>query len=404
MPLSMLFRRPDARLCILAASLSLAGCYALPSAGPLVSDIEQENQLRPRYPFQLVTLDPEMVPILQADGPAEDAAFIADLGVADLRVGPGDVLSVTIVEPGGGGLFTGTPGSGEGGGEPGARVVTLPETTVDAAGRITVPFAGTSQVSGRTTTEIAALLRAALGANAVQPQVMVNLNRSRANRITVAGAVKSPGVFELTEPGVTLLEAVAMAGGTPDAPQDTVVQLHRFGAVHRVRLLTLLDTPAANIHLQGGDYVHLLVQPRSYVVLGAAGKAQEAPLPAAPLTLSAAIGRAGGLVDNRADSRGVFLFRYENRATMERLAAVSAKLARRHGEEGGEVEPPPGDAPAPVIYRLNLMSGSGLFLAQQVTLRENDLIYVPGAEALQWKKLVDLLPVLGSGSIYNSVQ
>ncbi len=393
MPLSMLLCRTGARACVLAGLLGLAGCYALPIAGPLVSDIDQEQWDRQRYPFDLVTLDPEMVPILEAGRPAEDEAFIADLGAADLRVGPGDVLSITIVEPGAGGLFSGTTAAGTG--DPGARVVTLPDTTVDAAGTITVPFVGTRRVSGRTTTQVADLLRAALTANAVQPQVMVNLNRSRTNRISVAGTVKSPGLFELTEPGVTLLESVALAGGAVDPPQDTVVQLHRAGGVHRVRLQTLLDSPVTNVHLQGGDYVYLVQQPRNYVVLGATDKAEEAPLPGVPLTLSAALGRAGGLVDSRADSRGVFLLRYESAETADRLDAVAAKLARRRGEDTAEAAPAPrrpGDAPVPVLYKLNMKSGTGLFVAQQVTVREKDLIYVPGAEAVQWKKLISLLP------------
>ena len=393
----LLLCRSGLRAGMFAGLLALAGCYALPIAGPLVSDIEAENGNTPRPPFRLVALDPEMVPILESGRPAEDAAFVTDLGAADLRVGRGDVLSITIVEPGSGGLFSGTPAAG--GGDSGARVVTLPDTTVDAAGTITIPFAGTRKVSGSTTTEIAEALRAALTANAVQPQVMVNLNHSRTNRISVGGTVKTPGLFELTEPGLTLLEAVAMAGGAADPPQDTVVQLNRFGATHRVRLQTLLDAPETNIHLRGGDEIYLIEQPRRYVVLGAANKAQETTLPAAPLTVSAALGQAGGLMDTVADSRGVFLLRYENRETVDRLSAVATKLARRHGEvaaadtaEPAAPRPAEAAAPVPVIYKLNLMSGRGLFVAQQVTVREKDLIYVPGAEAVQWKKAVDLLP------------
>jgi len=39
----MLLCRTGARACVLAGLLGLAGCYALPIAGPLVSDIDQEQ-------------------------------------------------------------------------------------------------------------------------------------------------------------------------------------------------------------------------------------------------------------------------------------------------------------------------------------------------------------------------
>jgi polysaccharide export outer membrane protein len=380
---------------------SMPGCTALPSDGPLLSEVRQELARQQRVPFLLVKLAPEFVPVLEPPPPpVTNEAFITDLGPQELLVGIGDVLTITIVEAGAGGLFSAPPASGVSGGEQGARVVTLPDATVDGQGNVVVPFVGVLDVAGHSTTDIAATIQSSLAGQAIQPQVMVNVARGPSNQVTVTGNVKTPGLYPVHGNGETLLQTIAAAGGATDAPGDTMVQLIRFGNVHRIRLLTLLDVPATNIHVRVGDTINLSAQPRTYTMLGAVDHVQEAPLPLAPLTLAEAIGRAGGLLDSRADAHGLLLFRFEPPEVMERVLAVQAKLDRRNGDDAGarflRDKPAKPGGPVPVVYALDLRSASGLFLARQLTVREKDLIYLPDAGSVQLQKFLDILRMTAS--------
>ncbi len=386
-------RHQRARTALLAVLLALAGCQNLPIAGPLASEVEGEVPLLQRVPFRLVRLTPEMVPVIQESVP-EAERFITDLGPSEPRIGAGDVLVVTIVEPSAGGLFSGPPSITASGAEPGARVVTLPELTVDPDGRVALPFAGIIAVGGLTQVEAAGRIQGALTGQAVRPQVMVNLARGNASRITVSGAVKTPGSLPVRSGGERLLEAVARAGGAAEPPQNVIVQLTRFGQPHRVRMQTLLDQPQTDIHVRSGDYIHLIVSPRTYLVMGATGKVDEQTLANRPVPLAAGLATAGGLLDARADATALMLFRTETPAVLDRLAAIEARLARARGEEA-PIPPPIAhadpSAPVPVIFLVDLRSASGLFMAQQLDLREHDLVYAPNSAFAQVQKFLDLV-------------
>jgi protein involved in polysaccharide export with SLBB domain len=74
-----------------------------------------------------------------------------------IKLGIGDVVSVTIFEAEPGGLFVPS--------EPGARpgiFVTLPSQVVDTNGNITVPYAGTIRALGRTPAEVQEAINKAL--------------------------------------------------------------------------------------------------------------------------------------------------------------------------------------------------------------------------------------------------
>jgi len=250
-------------------------------------------------------------------------------------------------------------------------------------------------VAGLTQIEAAARIQDALSGQAVQLQVIVNATRQVASRISVSGAVKNPGELPLRSGGETLLEAIARAGGATDQAENIIVQLTRFGHAHRVRLLTLLEQPEADIHVRGGDYLHLLVQPQHYYVMGATQQVELGDLTVDKVRLATALSKSGGLLDSRADARSVMLFRHEAPGVMDRIAAVEARLARARGENAPVPEAPPSrpsDAAAvPVIFMVDLRSASGLFMTQQLTLRAEDLVYVPDSAFTQWQKFLNLI-------------
>ncbi len=98
---------------------------------------------------------------------------------------------------------------------------------VDGAGRISLPLIGAMQAAGRTTSELEAELSRRLGARYLQaPQVAVFVKESVGRQITVYGAVKKPGVYNL-KGKTTLLRAVALAEGMSDIGDTSTVTLAR---------------------------------------------------------------------------------------------------------------------------------------------------------------------------------
>ncbi len=224
----------------------------------------------------------------------------------------------------------------------GTSNVSLPAVTVDPDGAITVPFASTIKVAGLTPMQVQNLIRRHLGGKAIQPQVLVAVTKDATNVVTVTGAVKNPGRFQITPASETLMQIIAEAGGSIGAPTDTVLQLTRQSRQVSVRLSDLLSFPQQDLHARPGDYINLVEAPRDFLIYGAVYKSGAYPLPADKVTLTKAISQAGGMVDALADSRGVFVFRYEYPQVLHDIPA--AQLAS-----------PPPDATAPlvpVIYRV----------------------------------------------------
>lgn len=79
----------------------------------------------------------------------------------------------------------------------------------------TYPLLGVITLGGRTVDEAAATLREQLGKDyLVNPQVTITVVEYSKRRFTVLGQVQKPGSYDIpSEESVTLLQAIAMAGG-----------------------------------------------------------------------------------------------------------------------------------------------------------------------------------------------
>jgi polysaccharide export outer membrane protein len=126
---------------------------------------------------------------------------------AGYRIQPGDVLAITVLEDD-----------------------TLNrQSLVTPDGRISVPLAGTVRASGNTVETIEKTIADRLASNfAVRPSVFVSVvsvdETAETFPIFVLGEVGVSGAIEV-EPGTTLLQAIALAGGPG-----------RFAAVKRIQL------------------------------------------------------------------------------------------------------------------------------------------------------------------------
>jgi polysaccharide export outer membrane protein len=118
---------------------------------------------------------------------------------AEYYLGPGDVLSVSIVGR------TDVLGEDQRNGEP-FRV------TISENPNIVFPLIGSVRVHGKTPEQVRQTLTDAYGALLRSPTLILTVEKFYQNQVTVLGSVKQPGRY-LLEPGDTILDAVFKAGG-----------------------------------------------------------------------------------------------------------------------------------------------------------------------------------------------
>jgi len=181
------------------AALMLANCAYGPSGG----QVGETGQV------QVVATDSLPVPSVN-DALAQTRSYL---------VGPLDVLIVDVL---------------------GVEEMTDRELTVDTAGRISIPLAGSVVAAGKTPEELAASIEERLQQNFMRdPQVSVNVKEANSQFVTVDGQVLMPGNYPILG-DMTLMRAVASAQGLGEfAQQDDVVVLRtvngqRYAGVYNI--------------------------------------------------------------------------------------------------------------------------------------------------------------------------
>jgi len=108
---------------------------------------------------------------------------------------------------------------------------------VSPQGYITYPLLGAVPIGGLTVGETEAKLKELLGRNyLVNPQVSVLVNHANSRRIVMLGQIKSPGSYDIGDEGLTVVQAVARAGGFTDvAATDRVTVIrNENGAITKI--------------------------------------------------------------------------------------------------------------------------------------------------------------------------
>jgi polysaccharide export outer membrane protein len=212
-----------------------------------------------------------------------------------------------------------------------------------------------------------------------------------ARNATVIGEVASSRRVPLGPHGERVLDAIASAGGPRQPVGQTTIRLTRGSNTATMPLDAMITEPRQNIRLQPDDVVTVLHQPFSFTALGAVSRNAEIPFEGKGITLAQAIGRMGGLRDDRADIRGVFIFRLEQPAALD---PAIAKVA--HKTNLGRV---------PVIYRLDLADASSFFVAQDFAIHDRDLVYVSSAPGADFQRFLSTVSNLAFSviSVGNAV-
>ena len=374
------------------AAAFLCACSLLPGAGPTTNEIADQVNTEASQWYQLVDVDENVISVINWRAQASLLSFSQYKTAAEPVIGIGDVVKVTVWEAAPGNLFNASISQpaviGAAGG------TTIPEQVVPRAGTINVPFAGDVPVVGRTPRAVEKLVSKRLASKAIDPQVLVNVIKSVGNAVTVTGDAVQGGQVQLSPGSERVLDAVALVGGIKSSAHETFISLVRGERVVTVPFLHLTTNPAENIRLGPGDLLFVSKRPRTYTILGATRGNAEIPFDAPAISLAQAIARGGGLLDDKADATGVFVFRYE-------LPAQIPSLIK------GPVYTLPGKGLVPVIYRLNLRNPKGMFLAQAFPVKEGDMIFVsnaPGAEFSKFLQIVNLAisPAINGAAAYST--
>ncbi len=141
-------------------------------------------------------------------------------GVSDYRVGPQDLIEISVFQ-----------------------VADLNRTVrLNSAGQISLPLIGTLQAGGKTVQELEAEIATRLNAKYLQnSQVSVFVKEFASQRITLEGAVRNPGIYPLTG-RTSLIQAIAMAHGLDPLanPQGVVV----FRMIEGKKMAAVFDIAA----------------------------------------------------------------------------------------------------------------------------------------------------------------
>lgn len=362
-----MIRGPSFALLAAVLAAALQGCAGLPVSAPTAGQVV--GGLKPGD-TEVITIVPGTV-----SGPSALRGDTLGWTITDSKdsndwVVAGDRLNIAVYEVGYT-LFGGGPVSEE------SRSATsgtrnFPPIVVPESGSIDFPYAGRLRVAGLTAEEIGNQLERRLRAKSRYIEVLVTAEAGPGRSALISGDVTRPGRVGLSGARERLLDAVALAGGPSARRADTLVRLTRNNRVSEIRLDEVSAESQANVVLVPGDRIELTRSARTLTVLGAAQKVSEITFDSPELLLSEALARAGGPLDERADARGVFIFRYEPR---ERDGAVIAQ---------------------PVIYRLNLIDPASYFAAQRFQMRPRDVMLIANAKSNQISKFVQMVNQLAA--------
>lgn len=374
-------------LCVLAFGLS--GCG---SAGPNSRDLLSAASTD-QAPFAIVELsEPSLEVVSRWHKPSFSAVYGDYRGPKVQKVDVGDVVQINIWEMGTGGLYT-TPGVDRI--QSGSRIGAIPEQVIARDGTVNVPYAGRIRVAGKTPAEIEQIIVKGLAGKTADPQALVSLTRNVSNSVTVTGDVTQGARVPLNPNGDRLLDVIAASGGIKAPVHEAFITVSREGTSLSVPLQAILANTKENIYLRPSDVVTVFRAPQSFTAFGATGRNAVVGFDAGGLTLEEAIGKAGGLLDDRSDPRGVFVLRYEPVNLVRNYPSIPPHLLA--------------NSVVPVAYRLDMRDPTSLFRARRFQMRDKDILYVSHAPITEVEKIFRVFqtvtsPVVTGAAIYRIAQ
>ncbi|MBK7847726.1 MAG: polysaccharide biosynthesis/export family protein, partial [Zoogloea sp.] len=271
----------------------------------------------------------------------------------DYKVGPGDVLTIIVWDH----PELTTP-AGQ------YRSADQAGTEVNEDGTIYYPYVGTLSVAGKTTRQVRDMLTKVLSKYIEKVQLDVRMAAFRSKRVYVVGEVAKPGLLEVTDIPLTVLEAVNRAGGFAPEADHSRVLLTRKGTTYRVDIQAMYEAGATeqNALLEPGDILN--VQDRSFnkiFVLGEVQKPGSLVMTKKRSTLAEALADTGYIAQDSSNPKWIYVMR--------------------------------GESETPELFHLDGSSPDAMLLADRFPLRPRDIVYVDAADVVRWNRVVsNILP------------
>lgn len=340
---------------------SLAGCESIiAGSGPMKESIVDTPPTEETPGYRLIDVTAREVlnylvePVIDRSGSAIGART-----QASVRLSPGDTVKVVIAENAPNGLFANLANGG----------TVFNNVLVSGSGSISLPYAGTVHVAGAEPAQVEQRIRKKLTGMSVDPQVYVELISNRNHSILVSGEVKQPLRVSMLDGPMTLVDAVARAGGLTQSPMQVDAVIRGRNGTRRVPMAQAYA--GANVELRPGDVVSLTVMDRKFNAMGAVKSPGQQELRNFNQSVLDALSQVGGLNDVQANPTGVFLFRQHP------THAWRDETGRWIGGW--------------VVFRFDLRRPETIFLAQKFGMKPGDTIYVTNAPATEWMKIIQPL-------------
>ena len=323
-------KSPFLRLCVpFILATSLAGCGSIPPPTPP----DELSEFEKAGPY---------VPVVD-----RSALVAARLPSGPYRVTAGDILQLEMPVV----MRALSPVATTQG--PAAQVPAPHVCRVTSAGKITLPTVGEIDAASKTLEEIESAAVAAYHPKYTvhRPSVVATVRDHVTVKVSVVGAVTSPGIHSLTSDEKSLVGALMKAGGIVASGAGAIRIIGRPGddaAKPIVLPVQGLNVAFADLALEGGETIEVLrLDPQVFTVVGLVSTPGTYPYPpGARFTLLHAIGFGGGL-DIISRPRYVQVFRQD--ATGKILSAtydldetwkVAAALQIKQGDIVAVVDTP----------------------------------------------------------------
>jgi len=329
-------------------------------------------------PYVLMPINPAVLTASNAITNATGMSFASVPGgrYREAPISVGDILTVTVFEAQAGGLFI----PGEAGVRSG-NFVDIPRQQVDQSGSINIPYAGAIKVAGQTPRAVGNIIRDRLKERAIDPQVVVAVAEQRGNQVSVLGEVNSPSRFPIDPGGLHLLAAIAKAGGPKFPDYEVTVTLKRGNRTFTQYVSSVVQRPAEDVLLSPGDVVFLTRVPRVFMAFGSTPSPgsiggtnnRRFTFENAEMSLAEALAKAGGLDGSRANSKSVFVYRFEPKRLMESVGLNVAGFPT---------------VQVPAVYKFDMSKPDGWFQADSFRMRDHDVISVAESPSTEFIKLM----------------
>lgn len=296
----------------------------------------------------------------------------------EYRVGPGDVLNITIWDHP---ELTIPAGSYRNAQEAG--------NWVHANGQIFYPYIGFLYVEGETVVEIREKIARRLARFIEAPQVDVSLAAFRSQKAYLTGEVKMPGKQPITNVPLTLLDAINQGGGLTANADWRNVSITRNGKTEIISLYNLMQKGdlTENRLMGAGDIIHV---PRNdalkVFVLGEVVKPDMLKIDRSGMTLTEALSAVGGINELRADATGIFVIRSAIRDTKNQAFLDKFKAQETEPSNNKNIAN---------IYQLDINDASALMTGTEFELEAYDVLYVTAEPISRWNRVVrQILPTI----------